>query len=324
MSVSLFCPVPAPAAATPATAAEDTRHGGAIPSPDLANHFLQRDGKRIRAMLVGESFRLAGGEGEPPAAITEAVERLHAGSLIIDDIEDDSADRRGQPALHREVGVPRALNTGNLMYFQSLEQLSRAPLSQTTRHQILNTTLRTIRRCHEGQAIDLATRVDDMPLDAILPTCERISRLKTGRLAGLSAWLGAICANPSGERLRALTRFGRQVGVCLQMHNDLAELRRFVDGNCRCDDLRHARVTWPWAWALRETTPQGFRRLRRALANAGGKVEPLRWIASSLLAGVEVYGQQQLRAEFDGALAVLDRHVESTESMQQVLRALGF
>lgn len=324
MSALLFCPVPAAAATTPPTAAEDSRHRGAIPGPDLAEHFLQRCGKRIRATLVGESFRLAGGEGEPPAAITEAVERLHAGSLIIDDIEDDSADRRGRPALHHEVGVPRALNTGNLMYFQSLEQLSRAPLPQRTRHQVLNTTLRTIRRCHEGQAIDLATRVDDIPLDAIRPTCERISRLKTGSLAGLSAWLGAACANPSGARLRALTRFGRGVGVCLQMHNDLAELRRFVDGDCRCDDLRHARVTWPWAWALGQTTPRTFSSLRRALACAVGDVERLRRIAASLLAGVEVYGRGELRAEFDRALAVLDPRVESTENLKRVLGALEF
>ena len=88
-----------------------------------AEQFLSRCGKRIRASLVNESFRAAGGIDEPCREIAEGIELLHAGSLIIDDIEDGSSLRRGEPTLHRQIGIPLALNTGNWMYFQALEKL---------------------------------------------------------------------------------------------------------------------------------------------------------------------------------------------------------
>ena len=76
-----------------------------------ADRFLLQTGKQFRASVVRESYLSAGGRGEVPIQITEAIELLHAGSLIIDDIEDGSDTRRGRATLHREVGVPLALNT---------------------------------------------------------------------------------------------------------------------------------------------------------------------------------------------------------------------
>ena len=127
---------------------------------DPVKQFLSRSGKGIRPELVNELFRLSGGTGDAPRAISEAIELLHAGSLIIDDIEDDSIERRGKPTLHREIGIPLALNAGNWMYFQAIDKLATSPFRSRTRHRILARTTRTIRRCHEGQALDLSARVD--------------------------------------------------------------------------------------------------------------------------------------------------------------------
>jgi hypothetical protein len=57
------------------------------------------------------------------------VESLHAGSLIVDDIEDDSDLRRDAATLHRIYGVPVALNAGNWLYFWPQVLLSRIPLT---------------------------------------------------------------------------------------------------------------------------------------------------------------------------------------------------
>ncbi len=65
-----------------------------------AERFLSQCGKRIRAALVNESYLAAGGVAEPCREISEGIELLHAGSLIVDDIEDDSsiATRETDPA----------------------------------------------------------------------------------------------------------------------------------------------------------------------------------------------------------------------------------
>ncbi len=67
--------------------------------------ILSRPGKAIRASLVEAGYELIRpGETPPPAAVA-LVEILHAGSLIVDDIEDDSPVRRGGKAVHRIFGL---------------------------------------------------------------------------------------------------------------------------------------------------------------------------------------------------------------------------
>lgn len=322
MNSTLVGPIPSTGETAPRAGGD--HHSPQSPSevPDRVSHFEQRRGKRIRASIVEESFRLAGGVGDFPHAITDAVERLHAGSLIIDDIEDDSEGRRGRPALHREVGVPQALNTGNLMYFQALEELSRAPFPGRIRSRIVGRTIRSVRRCHEGQAIDLSVRADKIARDTAFRICQRISRLKTGSLTGLSAWIGSIVADPPPTKVKALTRFGRRIGVCLQMRNDLQELERFVGGDPRCDDLRNVRITWPWAWAAHVVSELEFRSLQGMLLEGEGNVDRLRPLAARLLARIGDDGHRQISRELAREFEILSQHVVSTDRLRSVIRSL--
>jgi hypothetical protein len=105
---------------------------------DLIAELASSPGKRIRGQLVSLSYRLL--SGTPPSTVAakqcrwcaDAVEMIHAGSLIIDDIEDGSCMRRGRPALHVKVGVPLALNAGNWLYFWGLELLRMTELPEDT------------------------------------------------------------------------------------------------------------------------------------------------------------------------------------------------
>ena len=109
-----------------------TRHGWSKAlqlTPDL---YPGVGGKRLRATLLEQAYVFAGGRDTAPALMVEAVEMLHAGSLVIDDFEDDSLTRRGQPALHRVIGPARAVNAGNWMYFRALE-LAAAALENSAR-----------------------------------------------------------------------------------------------------------------------------------------------------------------------------------------------
>ncbi len=94
-----------------------------------AAEFLARPGKALRARVVRAGFALAGGaRASCPEALPLAVEILHAGSLIIDDIQDQAEHRRGAPALHHLIGAPLAINTGSWMYFWALAELGAAGL----------------------------------------------------------------------------------------------------------------------------------------------------------------------------------------------------
>ena len=52
-------------------------------------------------------------------------EIVHNGSLIVDDIEDQSLQRRGGDCTYRKYGVDRAINAGNFLYFQPMLSLDK-------------------------------------------------------------------------------------------------------------------------------------------------------------------------------------------------------
>jgi geranylgeranyl pyrophosphate synthase len=277
-----------------------TRHGWSKAlqlAPDL---YPGVGGKRFRAALLGWAYHLAGGSGDAPEAVIDAVEMLHAGSLVIDDFEDDSLTRRGQPALHRVIGAGRAVNAGNWMYFRALELAGGVYGPGARSAALLGRFIEVARQCHEGQALDLSTRVDEVTPRQAQATAVAISRWKTGRLVSLAAWCGAHAAAGDSQILRAVSAFGCRVGICLQMRNDLDELMALANGGERADDLRNRRVTWPWAWAAVGLSLSRFLTLQRRL----------RQLPSHPAAGFRPLAQELLAAGHGLAAAAIDARLK--------------
>jgi geranylgeranyl pyrophosphate synthase len=224
--------------------------------------FVSRPGKALRAELMARSYELAGGSGACPERAQAIVEILHAGSLIVDDIEDESASRRGRPALHRLHGLPVALNAGNWMYFWALGMVESLGLDRDREllaHQLAH---RTLICCHQGQALDLTANVYELGQHQVPAVVLASAQLKTGSLTGLAAGLGALLAQASNDSIEEFTRFGRDVGVALQMLDDISGLlseKRCHKGH---EDLALGRPTWPWAWLASELASDSFSELQ--------------------------------------------------------------
>lgn len=279
-----------------------TRHGwskGLQLAPDL---YPGVGGKRFRAVLLQRAYEFAGGERKAPEAIIDAVELLHAGSLVIDDFEDNSQARRKQPALHRVIGAGRAVNAGNWMYFRALELAGATHVDPAKSLALLKKFTEVARQCHEGQAIDLSTRVDEVTPRQAQATALAISRWKTGRLVSLAAWCGGQAASGKPDVLRALASFGCHVGICLQMKNDLDEIRDFINGAERCDDLRNKRVTWPWAWTASATSERIFSDLQKRLKQADQDPATLRGLAHELMNLTLEQATRAIHARLDRAV----------------------
>jgi geranylgeranyl diphosphate synthase type 3 len=140
---------------TPFPLADDdsTRH--VICQDSLApwTYLLALPGKNVRDTLIdafNDWLRCA------PAnlsLIKQIVGYLHTGSLIIDDIEDESATRRGEPAAHIVFGVARALNAGNYVYFLAMEKVLKL---QST--ECLTIFTAEMLNLHRGQGRDIFWR----------------------------------------------------------------------------------------------------------------------------------------------------------------------
>ena len=292
-----------------------------------AEQFLERTGKRIRKSVVDLVFAMAGGTGNVPACLGEAIEWLHAGSLVIDDIQDESPMRRGMPALHLQIGVPLALNAGNWMYFQALDQMFDRSLSRDVQNRLVRHVIRTALRCHRGQSLDLGVRVEQVDPSDIHSIVTEISRLKTGSLVSMAAMLGASAARANRTLREALSRFGMDVGIALQMRNDLEELRSMTCvsnefSTSRSEDLRHSRITWPWAWAYRVCSSEDFAALVRQLPVSGDDPEAVSQLATQLLLRSESRGEASIQRRLERQFSQLANHGVKDGALLEMRRVL--
>jgi geranylgeranyl pyrophosphate synthase len=272
-------------------------------------------GKRIRGQLVTLGYRLV---SDTPASLLAAkqcgwcadvVELIHTGSLVIDDIEDGSSVRRGRPALHVQFGVPIAVNTGNWLYFWPFELLRETELPPDKIFYVYEHCHRTLLRAHFGQAVDLGARVESLPQCRVAAVCLASMKLKTGALMGFASILGGAIAGASQDGLSILDEFGRELGVSLQMFDDLGNLIGKCEPAKRYEDLRLSRPSWVWACAADNSTSRAYEEFCNAVrslpdahelevwAETHNLVERVRACAHGYLDAVF----RQLKERLDGA-----------------------
>lgn len=231
--------------------------------------FLDRGGKRWRPLLLLTCAEAVGSSPEVARPLVPLIELIHNGTLVHDDLEDDSELRRGKPCLHKLFGVDIATNVGSAMYFLPLVILygKRTPYTDEQRLHIYDLVIQELVRCHCGQAIDIAwhngsrQRITE---DEYLQMCA----YKTGVLARLAARLGAYVGDGSRAQIEELGRFGETLGVAFQIQDDILNLSgtKFAEGKGRGEDIHEGKRTLLVWYALDHTSADGARRLDEILA----------------------------------------------------------
>ena len=269
---------------------------------DPAREILGRSGKGLRARLLEYAWQMGGGDPNgPPALLPVVIELLHVGSLVIDDIEDDSASRRGQPALHRRYGLPLALNTGNWLYFLALALLPRLPVAAERRLDLYEDISTALVRCHRGQALDLSVRITAVRRSDVPGVVAATTRLKTGSLMQLAATLGVRAAGGSAAQIEGIGRFGSELGVGLQMLDDWSGIGVDARKQKGIEDIKLARPTWPWAWLARADDEFGYAELVRQVRGLSIDWEAER-ILERMRAALGSTARGRIRAHLDAAL----------------------
>lgn len=274
---------------------------------DPTRDFLGRPGKQFRARLVRAAWGLAGGGADAmPEELPLVVELLHAGSLVVDDVQDGSQLRRGAPALHLEIGVPLAINAGNLLYALALERLAHLALPPARELELARRAARAMLRCHEGQALDLAVRAFELPRREVSALVLASTRRKAGALMELAAACGAVGAGASHERVDALCAFGRALGLALQMLDDLSGFASARRREKAREDLRLARPTWAWAWLARESSDEEYSAFQERAGDVAGGADPDALIGE-FAARVVPLGRRRVHRHLARALDALRR-----------------
>src|SRR5215469_13439614 len=90
---------------------------------DLAADYPKRGGRSFRPSLCIATARAFGTPMEMALRTAVSIEMIHNAMLIHDDVEDESEQRRGKPAMHVAEGVPIAINVGDLLSLLAMPPL---------------------------------------------------------------------------------------------------------------------------------------------------------------------------------------------------------
>ena len=188
-------------------------------------NFLERGGKRWRPALMLLCCEAVGGDSGKHISFTVLPELAHNGTIMVDDVEDNSKLRRGKPCTHILFGQDIAINDGNLMYYLPTiilyRNTNKLPAEKIAR--IYNVYAEEMNRLSFGQATDIHWHNghrNDITERQYLQMCS----YKTGSLSRLSANIGAILGDATPEQREKLARFASMLGVAFQIQDDIMNI----------------------------------------------------------------------------------------------------
>lgn len=186
-------------------------------------NLLNRGGKRWRPALFLLTYEALGGNSAEVADIAVVPEIVHNGTLMVDDVEDDSEFRRGRECIHRIYGIDVAINAGNTMYYLPLHPVLRSSLSQEKKLRLLNIYIEEMIKLSFGQAMDIAWHrglVYDLTEANYLQMCS----FKTGSLSRMAVKMAAALRDAGPQQSDALSKFAESLGVAFQIQDDILNI----------------------------------------------------------------------------------------------------
>ncbi|MEV5838598.1 polyprenyl synthetase family protein [Nocardia sp. NPDC052112] len=163
--------------------------------------------------------------------VAVAVRILLKASVVLDDIQDGSAIRYGEPALHAIHGIPLALNTGFCMVLAALRHAAHPGAVQYLEQALEGGFI--------GQALDISTRLPQMRSEVIAGSStdrtrfwETVATMKTATLFWMPLNTAAIALDVPEDERAELHDAMRTIGLASQLFNDLTDfVPEFSPGN---------------------------------------------------------------------------------------------
>lgn len=230
---------------------------------DASLHLLQAGGKRIRPVFVLVSAKFGHYSIENIKYVAVPLELIHMGSLVHDDVIDDSDMRRGRHTVKAQTNNRVAMYTGDFIFARALEYVT--SIDNPRVHQIL---ARTMVEIVNGEVIQIE---DKFRLNQNIKDYFRRIKRKTALLIESSCELGAVVGGVEPKDIRHLKRFGYFVGMSYQIVDDVLDFTSTDKqlGKPAGSDLLQGNITLPILYLKNHPVIQRF----ISLAEAGNVTE---------------------------------------------------
>ncbi len=243
---------------------------------EAMEYSLMAGGKRLRPMLMMETFRLFGGKGDVIRPFMAAIEMIHTYSLVHDDLPalDNDEYRRGRKTTHVVFGEDMAILTGDALLNYAFETACRAfdqnPGDSARIGQALKILAGKagIYGMIGGQTVDVKEsghRVSGEVLDFIY-------RLKTGALIESSMMIGAVLAGAGEDEITRIGQIGLKIGLAFQIQDDILDVTGTEEnlGKPVHSDEKNEKMTYVVWKGLEESASAVKQMTEEALEELGG------------------------------------------------------
>ncbi len=217
---------------------------------EAMNYSVRAGGKRLRPMLMQETYRLFGGRGEVVEPFMAAIEMIHTYSLVHDDLPamDNDEYRRGQKTTHARFGEAMGILAGDALLNYAFETALRA-FDMSSEHIRIAKALQVLSRkagiygMVGGQTVDVLAEEDG---DLTKEKLDFIYRLKTGALIEASMVIGAILAGATRNEQKQIEQAAGLVGVAFQIQDDILDVTSTMEvlGKPIGSDEKNHKVTY--------------------------------------------------------------------------------
>ena len=208
---------------------------------DAMNYTMSAGGKRIRPLLMSETYRLFGGTEELIEPFMAALEMIHTYSLIHDDLPalDNDDYRRGRKTAHVVYGEAMAILAGDSLLNYAYETAAKAytliPISDIEDVDAMQRELLQRRSVDRAMAVLAAKpgiygmiggQVADVELTGTKLTKEQLVYIyenKTGALIEAAMMIGAILAGASEKDIVKVEEAAYNIGMAFQIQDDILD-----------------------------------------------------------------------------------------------------
>lgn len=210
----------------------------------VVEQYLRTKGKQIRPLLVFLSAKLFGDVNKSTMHASAAIEMLHNATLIHDDVVDSSDTRRGTPTLNRDFDNRIAVLVGDFFVSNAL-----AEAIKTEDMKAVKSVAQLGKELSLGEIDQISTALDRAVSEERY--LEVIGK-KTASLFMQCIKMGAESVNASEEDIRKAVEFGRLLGLCFQIKDDIFDYYEDANvGKPTGNDLRENKVSLPLIHAIK-------------------------------------------------------------------------
>ena len=280
----------------------------------ITYYIVQRKGKQMRPMFVFLSAKMCGEVGNSTYLAASLIEILHTGTLVHDDVVDDSMERRGFFSINALWKNKIAVLVGDFLFSRGFLMAI-----ENKEYRALHILSDSIRRMSEGELLQME-KARKLDIDEDL--YYTIIRDKTASLLASACSSGVASVTDDEDLIEKGRQLGEKIGMAFQIKDDLFDYGDSDIGKPKGIDIKEKKMTLPLIYALQKADKKEKRTILNLIKKDSSKPKTVKEVIDFVKRqGGLKYAEKMMKKFQHEAFDLLDEFPEneSRESIRSLI-----